>query len=387
MSKSTITDQLYSTVEKTLVNRGTLKEYKDGIDKYLALNTDKYFSQGIGDRPIFSEQDKDAFIRLTGLTKEQIKKTLKDSKNIGSSWYIMNDPFNIANVLATRYFSIKKNAEGIKYSKWYLIVSMYPSLHWKYFQKCNPNAACMDYTINNLSGKYHIRQYGSLWNALVAMIDNTYDFYKDRIIEGSDLNFVKYVQDVHTRMNSLLKNISNQYYENYKNQRYLGVEHESFDEDSYHEADSNTYAIERLTNKVVTHLVVNGPDMRLVEIAAKTNQVSVNELRNYTQSMINDRRRNEIREVVEAILFLYLFNTDGEIHSQKDIGTNNFMIYCLKIYKRSNTTDKNIIKIKTVLDKWLKEVGLFEATSRQATIINFRKALFTFFVLTIQRMA
>ena len=63
------------------------------------------------------------------------------------------------------------------------------------------------------------------------------------------------------------------------------------------------------------------------------------------------------------------------------------MIYCLQIYRRSNTTDKNIIKIKAILDKWLKDLGLMDKTNRTATIVSFRKALFTFFVMEIQKIA
>jgi hypothetical protein len=218
------------------------------------------------------------------------------------------------------------------------------------------------------------------------MIDTAYNHHKKAIIDGDDKAFVKYIQDVHTRLNSLIKNIAREYYDNYENQRYLKTEHESFEDESYYEADSNSYVIDRLTNKVVTHLVVNGPDMKLVQLAAKTNSVSVNELRNYTQTMVNEKQREDIQSIVEALLFLFL-NSPDEHHTASDIGTNTFMIYCLQVYKRSNTTDKNIIKIKDILDRWLDELGLTAKVSRTATIVNFRRALYTFFVMSIQKIA
>ena len=184
-----------------------------------------------------------------------------------------------------------------------------------------------------------------------------------------------------------MRNISTQYYDNFQNRRFMKVEHESFEEDSYYEADSNSYAIERITNKVVTHMVINGPDAKLVELSANMNKVSVAELRNYTDLMITEKHMEEIRQVVEAILFLYLFNDDGELHSPDQIGTNDFMVYCLQTYRRSNTTDKNVVKIKNILDKWLDDLGLTKKTGRTATIISFRKALFTFFAMTIQKYA
>lgn len=381
---SLITKELYDKVEKSLKNKDTLKTYKDTIDKYLAINHDKYFSIGPLERPIFSTTSSDNYIELVGLTREEISKVLKKSKAVGSGWYIMNNPFNVANVLATRYFLITKNPEFVKFTQWYLIVSFYPSIHFKYF-KYGVNEACMTYTVNNLSGKYRIKQEGNLWNIFTKMMETMLELHEKNLIKGDDKAFVRYIQDAHTRINSLIQNIASEYYDNYENQRFLSTEHESFEEDDYYEADSNSYAIERITNKVVTSLVVNGPDMKLVEMSAKMNDVSVNQLRNYVSTMINEKQRDDIKKIVEALLFLFLFNKDGETHSPRDVGTNDFLIYCLKVYKKSNTNDDNIKTIKTILDKWLDDLGLLNKTANKPTINNFRKALFTFFVMTIQK--
>jgi hypothetical protein len=56
------------------------------------------------------------------------------------------------------------------------------------------------------------------------MLKPVYDFYSDKLPEGSDAIYVKYIQDVHTRLNSLLKNISIEYYDNWENQKYLKLE-------------------------------------------------------------------------------------------------------------------------------------------------------------------
>lgn len=382
---SSIVNALGKDVETGLSNKDNLSAYKDMIDKYLAYNTDKYFISGPGERPTFPQEYIDRYINMIGLTKDKVNSVIKNSKSIGNNWYIMNNPFNVANALATRYFAMKKNEDYLRYSKWYLLVSMYPTIHYKYF-KYGTNEACMNYTIANLTGKYKMKQTANMWSSFTEMIDTAYKLHEKAIIDGDDKAFIKYIQDVHTRLNSLIKNIAKEYYDNYENQRYLKSEHESFEDDSYYEADSNSYVIDRLTNKVVTHLVVNGPDMKLVQLAAKTNSVSVNELRNYTQTMVNEKQREDIHSIVEALLFLFLNSTD-EHHTASDIGTNSFMIYCLQVYKRSNTTDKNIIRIKSILDRWLDELGLTAKVSRTATIVNFRRALYTFFVMSIQKIA
>ena len=188
-------------------------------------------------------------------------------------------------------------------------------------------------------------------------------------------------------MRSLLRNVSNEYYENFKEGKYIGKEHESFEEDDYREATSNTTDIDIISNKVTSKMVMNGPDIKLVNLAAKMNSVSANEMRNYATAIVNEKHSEDIHEIVENILFVFLFNTEGESYSTKDIGTNEFMTQCLKIYKKSNTVNKNIIAAKKVLDKWVVELGIDKRSNRLATISNFRRALYTFMVLSIEKNA
>ena len=380
-----ITKELEGRVSKALASKPTLDTYKSTIDKYLSMNTNKYFIQGPGERPIFSSDMKNQYIQTVGLTQELITKTIKLSKEIKSNWNIMNDPVNTAIALALRYFLSKKNKDFIQYTHWYLVISTYPSYHYKYF-KHGVNEACMNYTIANLSQKFKIKQSDTLLTTFTRMIQVCTDLHKDKLIKGDDKAIVKYIQDVHARMNSLLKNVAVEYYHNYENDRYLKIDKDIFDDDKYYEGESNSYIIDQLSNKVVTHMVINGPDMKLVQLAAKTNNVSTNLMRNYTETMINDQHREEIRTIVENILQLFLNSTE-ERHTTSDIRSNNFIIYCLQLYKRSNTTDPNITSIKNILDKWLVDLGIRTKTSRAATVINFRRAFFTFFVMSIQKIA
>lgn len=164
----------------------------------------------------------------------------------------------------------------------------------------------------------------------------------------------------------------------------MNSDNDSYDEDNYHEADSNTYAIERMTNNVVLRLVVDGPNIRLVNVAAKMCQVSVSELRNYVNMMVIDSNREDIKAVTESILFLFLFDSQNTV---QQISGNEFLLYCMEVYKKSNTTDKNILKIKKILDGWLENLGTYKKTQRLATINNFRRALYAFFVLSIMNSA
>ncbi|NNV04748.1 hypothetical protein, partial [Brevibacillus sp. MCWH] len=118
-------------------------------------------------------------------------------------------------------------------------------------------------------------------------------------------------------MNSLMRKISVEFYKNHQNSMYLNTEQDNFDEENYRESDSNSYAVERVTNTVVLKLIVDGPDTKVINTAAKFCQVSVNELRNYVNTILTNENREKIRELTESILFLYLFDSQNTVRDIK----------------------------------------------------------------------
>ena len=375
--------ELYPLVEKGLSKKQNTVNLKKAVGEYIDRNSDKLTAIGPIRRPTFLDRDIEHLYHAIEVNPNLIKSTLKKSGNIKGHWKIMAEPFNTASVLAIRYYTLKKDEDMVNTVLIYHALSMYPSLHKKYFA-FEPNENIMNYTINNLSNKFKIKQLGTLLAALIDTAQGSYRLYKDGIIKGTDKDFVDFVMGLKTRLNSLMRNISNEFYDNHDNNRYLNLDSDSYEEDNYHEADSNTYAVERMTNKITLELTVNGPSMKLVSVAARYCQVSTNELRNYVTSMITNEKREDIRTIIESILFLYLFN---DKNTTDQVGSERFLLYCLGMYKKSNTTDENIIKIKKVLDEWLEELGTYKKTQRLATINNFRRALFVFFVITIQTSA
>ena len=384
-----IVDSLYSKVEKALSDKNNVKALKTDFDKYMANNVDAYMSTiGPSVRPIFSTTNINKFIRTVGLTMPEIRDAINKTKKNKSVkyWYKLDNEIIIANILATRYFEINGNDEYVKLCIGFMIFERYPSLHHKYYKhlgrSTDPNI--MEYTINNMSNKFKIKQSASLWQALMEIATASYEHFKKAVIAGTDSGICDYALRMQTSLNSFMRKISNEYHDNWTEGNTTKVETEIFDDDNYYEADSNSFAVDKITNKVVSHLVVNGPDMKLVDIAAKMNSVSVNQLRSYTQTMITEKQRDDIKIITECILSLYLLS--DEPHQLKSVGTNDFLLYCLQLYKKSNTINKDIIKIKTILDRWLVELGILNKTSRDATINGFRKALYVFFVLTIQKL-
>ena len=372
--------ELYPLIEKGLSKKENSLKIKKAVGEFLDRNTDKLTTIGPIHRIIFSDIDMNKLYDAIEVTPQQIKEIIKHSIYIKPHWEIMNNPFNSACVLAIRYYKIHKNEEMLNAVLIYLTLSMYPSLHHKYFE-FEPNENIMNYTINNLSNKFKIKQTGTIYGALIDTVILNDKTYSDELINGTDKELVDYVESIKTRLNSLLKHIAVPFYENHKNKNYMNSDSDNMDDENYHETDSNLYAIERITNNIVLKLTVDGPNIRLINLAAELSQVSRNELRNYVTSMVLNDNRNDIKVIIESILFLFLFDSHNQI---QELSSNKFILYCREMYRKSNTNDENIIKIKKILDRWLEDLGTYKKTQNLSTINSFRKALFMFFVISIQ---
>ena len=103
-------------------------------------------------------------------------------------------------------------------------------------------------------------------------------------------------------------------------------------------------------------------------------------------TLVTESHRDDIKRITECLLSLYLNDNPDKNASIKDVGTNKFFVYCTRVYRNSNTTNRNIIEIKAILDRWIKELDLRNKVSTIGSLGNYRKAIFTFFVFTIEKL-
>ena len=380
MADKYIVTDVYPQVDRSFKDKNKITKYKAMIGSFIDRNHETLSDIGPSKIIYFTDYEKNQLYDLIDITPKQIKTAKDKSRDIKSTGLNLSDPYKLLMAMVVRYFSMNNDEKLTRLSVFYLGCSFYPSLFTKYW-KFQPNDKVMEYTINHLSNKYKIKQFGNLMDTLDDISYGAYLLYKDAIHEGKDKDIAQFILSIKTRLNSFLKQLANEWYKNYESGNYISDEFESTDSDNFREADSTIYVINRLVENISLKLIINGPPMKLVTTAANTNQVSVNELRNYINTMIVSDNIDEIKAIIEAILMLFLYD---ERNTSKEINSDKFLIYCLDVYKRSNTTNKNIITIKKILDDWLTRLDLYKKTQRQATINNFRRALYVFFVMSIQ---
>lgn len=383
MITSVILANIYPKVEQAFTSKETQRKFSAIVASYVDRNVNRLSTAGPSKRTLFSDMERNKVYDLIDFDPKVCKAIVKQSNYIKASWKIVNDPFNLVMMMILRYAKLNQLDQINQLAVTYLTLSMYPSLHYKYF-KFEPNEAIMQYTINNLSNKFKVKQVGNILQALVdttALADKTYD---NNIRHANDKELTDYINAYKTRLNSLIKKIRDAFEKDYRSGNYMNTERDNEDENDFKTSDSNSLLIQRIVDQVVLKLSVNGPDSRIVDISAKMNQVSVNETRNTLNQLTQNKDESvNIRALCESILYLYLFNGENHVN---DLNGSKFLTFCLAVYKKSNTNDENVIKVKSILDTWIEKYSeTYRKTQRVATLNNFRRALYTFFVFTLQR--
>lgn len=383
MITSVILANIYPKVEQAFTSKETQRKFSAIVASYVDRNVNRLSTAGPSKRTLFSDMERNKVYDLINFDPKTCKAIVKQSNYIKASWKIVNDPFNLVMMMILRYAKLNQLDQINQLAVTYLTLSMYPSLHYKYF-KFEPNEAIMQYTINNLSNKFKVKQVGNILQALVdttALADKTYD---KNIRHANDKELTDYINAYKTRLNSLIKKIRDAFEKDYRSGNYMNTERDNEDENDFKTSDSNSLLIQRIVDQFVLKLSVNGPDSRIVDISAKMNQVSVNETRNTLNQLTQNKDESvNIRALCESILYLYLFNGENHVN---DLNGSKFLTFCLAVYKKSNTNDENVIKVKSILDTWIEKYSeTYRKTQRVATLNNFRRALYTFFVFTLQR--
>lgn len=376
-----LVNSLYPKVEAALKKPNNLKNLIKHAQKYFDKNHEKVFDMTLTHKILFLMDDKEAIYDAIELRPEEIKSVIKQSEYIKDKWKIMNEPLNTASALILRYLMLNKKDDELKFILTYYSFYFYSSLFHKYLPY-GANENIMEYTINNLSNKFLIKKLGSLYKCVEHIAMTSHETYSENLKKGEDGDLATYISALKVRLNDFLKNIKNEYTINHGNKNYVNFDRDSYDEENFHMSDNNSYAIKRAADSTMIRLTTSGADLKTARLAANWNSVSENEIRNVVLHLGHEDS-DDIQRMCELILQLFLFEGKNNF---EEVRTNKFLVKSMELYKKSNTNDKLILEIKYLLDKWLKKYGKkYTKTNREATLSYYRKAIFTYFVISIQQ--
>lgn len=375
-----ILNELYPTVANHLKSPSNEKRLMMTVGGFVDRHMEQLSTSGPCYRIVITDRDKNEFYEALGVSEERVKEVIKHSSYISNSWAIMSNPIYSGCAVAIRYFIVNNKKENVKLLSFFLCVSMYPLIHHKYF-KYNCNENIMNYTISHLSNKYKYKQLKSLYNVLQDLSFVCTTTHEAKLKTGADIDFTKYINDMHARLNDNLKNVAVEYYKNHESGNYLNVDEDNNDPDNFRETDNSSYAVERIVNNVTTKVAMQGINLRLVTLSAKICDVSVNELRNSVYMITSEEHLPEFKRMIEYMMQIYLF----DMHRSVDlIKSKDYLITMLDIYKRTNVKDTNLNGIRSLIDAWMAQSPASKKITRKASISSFKKAMYVFVALTIQ---
>lgn len=380
-----ITNDIYPIVSKVLSTPQGDKKFRELIRRFIDRNSSKLQTAGPVYLVPFTDADKEEFFHLFNTTKAELNAsitTMTKMVNDKASWKLLRqNPIFCLFYECIRYYTLKKNETGVNSSLAIYALAVYPSVFSMVFQYgADPDV--MQYTMDNLSAKYILKQSKNVFNGLVVSIQNSYKFLKESIIDGNDKEVLRFIARIRNDQKSLLKNIANHYYNNHKKGLRVSTQSEVYSDGEMIDSNlNNTSAVEDVARKVSLSLVTNGVDLTRATASAKIAGVSISDLRFYLSKILITNNNDDLYKFVEAILFTYLYK---EHHQPYEINEKKFLQFSLDLFRRTNSSDENIVTIKSLLQKWSTDTGITEKYRRLASQINYKRGIYTYIILCIQ---
>lgn len=388
-SESTdIRDQLYPKFEKGLSDPVIDRKFRLLVEKYLDRNANVLHEPGPITRLLFLETDKNGILELFGTTQKEIKdivtvvtKKLNDKSQFRLA---INNPIFVAIWCIIRYYTIKKDEKGINIALAIYACAAYPSIFDKYF-KHGANRGVMMYTIDNLTNKFTFKLSTHTFGALMTSIQASYKFLKPFFLVGTDKECIRWIQRVRNDQNSMIKKVCNEYMKNHAKGLTVSITADSFEDNSFVDTvENNTSIVDVAAQKVVLSMLTNNIDLQLAETSAKWSQISVVDCRFYLTKIITKDNESMLNAFIESVLFIYLYD---EKHKPEEIKSKLFLSYGIDLFRRTNSNDPNIRTIKESLDKWARDAGIYDRFKREASKINYKKSIFWYILLSIQKLS
>ncbi|MDE6041620.1 MAG: hypothetical protein K2F99_08600, partial [Muribaculaceae bacterium] len=327
------------------------KDLEKAIVRYVDKNSEIIMSLDLSRRFSFADSDRAVLYDACKISQSELEASIKVSKQIYSGNKIQSNPFYILSILVASNYLQKKDEKMANVVITYMSLNMWTSLH-KGFFKYEANKQVMDYTLAHLNNTFSIRNFPSLFAFIQDNTNTLLGTYKDRIVRCNDDDITWVIDSNWTRLKGKIKKISVEFYNNHKSGRYLNSDTESFNQDGYREMDNESFAIDRLTNKVYIKLLNRQYDKRLIKYAVQRADTSYEKLVHLIEDIIDaDGANPRLRTVVSSMIELYLTQSGKPISY---IAKGDYIAYMQTAFG-SNTEAPQMKVIKTTIDAWLDE--------------------------------
>lgn len=259
----------------------------------------------------------------------------------------------------------------------------YPIL-FKKFWSIGVNEEVMKYTIEHLPGKFKIiNKKLTTLQALLKYDSNTAIApYKEPMkTDGADHLYINLVRSIRNQIKATFKNIARLYYDNAEKNNTQHQSVSEFDDGTMADQEGINSNISQIVEKTCTKFASKEVNGAIVKACAEMSQVDKGNLTGYI-SQIFSVKNNKVSKFVENIITAYFTKNP----SQTEIDSSEFINYGLAMYRSIGTSkDPLFSEIKLILNYWMNDIiQIRESYSREATIINYTRAIYNYFILMIK---
>lgn len=381
-----IKEQLYPKIATILDTPVGDRKFKQLVGNYMDRNSVKLHTSGPMYMIPFGDVDKGEFFKLFEMKSSDVEKmvvTITKSISATTDFKLLKgNPIFWVFYCCIRYYTIKKDDKGLNTSLAIYALSAYPSVFHVFF-KYPPDQGVMQYTMDNLTEKYLMKQGGHVFGGLFLSIKHSYEFLKPAMIDASDAEIIRFIQRIRNDQKSMIKNICDQYMQNHAKGLRVKLTKDNNTEDMAVDvdADNNTSAVEVVTQNIVNQIITNGLDLRRITQCKDLSGIGLADCRFYLSKVVTVKYTKEIQNFVHSIIFLYLYD---EHKNKEDINSTHFLVWSSELFRKTNSNNPNIRCIKETLDKWGEETGVHAKFKREASRVNYKKSIFWYFILSIQ---
>ena len=379
-----IKDKLYPLVEEAMKSSSIKNAYKSTINDFMSKRAEALYDTLPCDRIICSEIEMDNLFKAVKIPKEKVAEVIKETYYGNLDHFTplaAKHEFTILQQCIIRYFVLEKQPKDAELAMLYLSFSgkFYPSLHYRSYPLVVPVRHIMEYVVNNqLTNKFDLKTKGNVIGAVKSVGCTWLDAYKDKFKSYTDEDSRYLIQQLYSRIGSFIKNIATEYYKVYDNKdSYITYQSDSFDADDFHLADSDTLRISKATEATINHINSYGVEYKLCSMCSNTD-ITPSECKAVIESIVNNKDNIiTMKELISIMIALY-YET-----GKNDLTDINFITFT--IAPKPNAKQKEIVRLKTIIEEWLSESGTayVRRRSRLATKNSYERAVKLYFALVI----
>lgn len=385
---SAIKNKLWPLVKAALDKESVRRNYKRLLNDFVSYRSEDLYDNIPCSRLVCSDVEMDKLFDVLNISKAIVASIIKETYygNITNFTPLSaKHEFTITMMCVIRYFLEEKMQKDLELAIIHLSFSgkFYPSLHYRSYPKVPPVRHVMEYVVNNkLSKKFDLTTQGSVLGAVKSIGTTWVDSYKDKFKSFTDEDIVYVIQQLYSRIGSFIKNIATEYYDAYEDRdSFIVYSSDSLDSDNFHLADSNTLRVGKYTESVINAINTNGVDYKICKMCSNSD-ITPNECKAVMESIISNRENiPEMKELISTMISLYF--ASGE----QDLTDIKFITYTIS--PKPNAKQKEIVRLKEIIEEWLCESGTayMRRRSRTATRNSYERCVRMYFAIVIHNTA